>query len=202
MTPLNSVLGKGGLMRGSNRGCLLALVILTGCVTDQDSPPPPWHGIDMSFEPVGRIVSTDRDYGYQLYSYESDAGTQYVYNDEIRSPDSPVGALPVDCDETKQIGVWLLPKPPKKKSRGLYREVEIYAKEPKVDVQWSHSERPDGDTRYHWKSGVDFAYRFITRINLAKEDRVDGVMTLNIWKADELLYSTSFQLMGCGLRKQ
>ena len=176
----------------------LVVVLATGCATDTDRAPPPWQDIEMSFEPVGRLVSTDYDYGFRAYAIEGEDGLEYLYNDELRPPDSPAGPLPVDCEETKQIGVWLDPGPALKKKNRLDRSVEIHAKQPRVDVRWSHSERPEGDTRYRWTRHVVFGERFVTRINLAKEDRVDGVMTLNIRKGDEVLYTTSFQLMGCG----
>jgi len=178
----------------------LILFLVAGCSTSSEKSPPPWHNIDLSFEHVARLVSTDYDYGFHVDAVETPEGPIYIYNDEIRAPESPVGPLPVDCDETKQIGVWLTPHPDEKKQRGLYRQVRIYAKEPKVEIQWEHSERPAGDSRYYWKRGFSFGYRFITRLNLAKEDRIDGVMTLKIHRGEEVLHQTSFQLMGCGLR--
>ena len=181
----------------------LALALVAGCVTDSEPAPPPWQEIELTLEPVGRFVRTDYSYGYRVSSIKTEDGPEYVFDDEFRSPDSPVGPLPVDCDETRQIGVWLTPGPEKKKQKSSFAgrgRVHIYAKQMKVDVQWSHSERPEGDSRYHWRRNVSFGYRFVTRLNLSKKDRTDGVMTLNVLKGDEVLYTTSFQLMGCGLR--
>lgn len=190
---------------GVKSAILLGLAVcLPGCAMYPEGTPTPQDDIDLSFEPVGRIVNTYRN-GFRYSIIETDTGHEHVFTDAFRSPDSPAGTVPVDCVKTEQIGVWLTPlidgdSSGRRKTSvysSMHRRISTYSKIPRIDVQWTHSARPDGDRRYGHGQFVSLGSRFIVKHNLSKKDKVDGVMTLEVSHGDEVLYATSFELMGC-----
>ncbi|MCH9694342.1 MAG: hypothetical protein K0U72_07520 [Gammaproteobacteria bacterium] len=176
-------------------GSVLCMATVFGaCATDSSGEPPPQHQIELSLDPVGRFVRTDREYGYRVCAVETEDGREYIFNDKFYPPDEPID---VDCKKTEQLGAWLTPPPLQTEGRILRRNISIYSKQLRVIVQWGHSAHPEGDTHYRHGQFVHFGHRFTVRHNLTKSDKVDGIMTLQISRGDEVFYTTSFQLDGC-----
>ena len=157
--------------------------------------------------PVARYVLETREFqNYDVYVKAMSDGT-FRFDDTMRHPFLPLGSIYVDCQKTRQIGVTLRVLPLKAVReymvRNRYRKIPVGGgKRIRVRYQWSHPEVPKS-RRHTWYSNL---WAVIDKnplgnisdgLILRRKDRVEGAFTVTITYKDMVVYSTSFELVGC-----
>ena len=140
------------------------------------------------------------DYGVALVSKQGE------YDDTIKHPNTPEAGLPIDCKETKRIGLMFymsrkavevdkpaadLPAIPiefKPKDRA-YSNQHIFAR-------WSHSDVELKGGKYF--NAIDRKYGLSTAsIVVPRKARRNGTLTLEMVFKEETVYTTHFVLENC-----
>lgn len=151
--------------------------------------------------PIARYVSEESKLrGYSEFNASVAAGTAQ-YDSTFRHPFLPLGRLVVDCRKVGRVGVTLAVTFSEfHNSRVGNRYPKSLSKDTTIEYIWFHSEHSKKGGRYFSKFRVP-ANRRMKMISygmtLREIDRVDGMLSIDILVNSELIYQTSFELVGC-----
>ena len=116
------------------------------------------------------------------------------YDENYRRPDEPADSVPVKCDETLLIGVYLV----------LDRRVKVPMFSPAAMLQsvWTHDSVDSNSHRLNHTDPVRYFHesqRMITSelLVLTPELKKDGVWRLEVSIDAKMLFQDSFELTGC-----
>lgn len=183
-----------------NRSILQAVAVLLIASPSLSSETTP--AVDaVELIPIARYVSEESKLrSYPAFKASVAAGTAQ-YDSTFRHPFLPLGRLVLDCRSVKRVGVTLALKFSDFHGGGVgHRYPTSLSKDTTVKYIWTHSEHSEEGGRYFSKFRVH-PHRRVELISygltLRDIDRTDGELRVEIVVNSELLYQTSFELVGC-----
>lgn len=171
------------------------LVSVAGCST---IPPAKarYEGIQL----LRYALETDEPVFSAAYWHGLAKGTLY-YDKRFRPPNDPPGPTPVDCINTRRVGVAFV----------VTRTAPTTTRIITARLRWSHSDVRSGSTGTNWTRTTVYPSGFHRRqrshlyssgLNIPDELRVDGIISVRVSVGSNELFQNSFQLIGCAADTQ
>ena len=174
------------------RTIMLVTIVLLGMVPVASiATAPRYEGIQL----VRYVLETDHFTYKSIYWSRVKNGT-LTYDNKYRDPFDPLGPTPIDCTNTRRIGVTFI----------VNRLIKTKIEHVTTRFVWTHSnvESNESDTKWTYTHSHSRAFLighrnqyFSGGLNLTDELRVDGIISVRVTIGKHEILENSFSLSQC-----
>ena len=179
-------------MRRAIATFLLAAFLVQGCASSRDERPEPTVRVIPISSIVEPIKPVDHEYDWEAVIQGHLTGAP-VHDEVYRRPSGPVATVPVFCNKTRALGVYIEVDGPIPERTGIRP----------LRFTWSHVPSDEAEParsifRQAWfMPRVQGVLIYSDKMTLTKERRLDGEWEVAVFRLGEEIYREGFLLMDC-----